>query len=76
MGYRDSIETRQPHPVEREFFDIQDDSSLRVTEISQVAYDQNERPMRLTITVYVSERNTFVNDVGQVPPVEPAQFFL
>ena len=41
-----------------------------------MAYDQNERPMRLTITVYVSERNTFVIDVGQVPPVEPAQFFL
>jgi DNA-binding GntR family transcriptional regulator len=62
--------------VEREFFDIQEDSSLRVTEISRVAYDQNERPMRLTITVYVAERNTFVIDVGQVPPVEAAQFFL
>jgi GntR family transcriptional regulator len=68
VGYRDSLKIRQAYPVERDFFGLLDATSMLVTEISRVAFDQDLQPMRQTITVYLATRNRFVIEVGQVPP--------
>jgi GntR family transcriptional regulator len=68
VGYRDSIEMRPPYQIEREFFGLQNGRSVLVVEHSRVAFSHHQRPMRLTITVYLADRNRFVIEVGEVPP--------
>jgi GntR family transcriptional regulator len=66
-GYSDGIEVRAPDESEIIFFDLPSDGRVQVVEIFRVAYDQNENPVRLTITVYRADRNRFVINVGKVP---------
>ena len=51
-----------------EFFELPTDGRVSVFEIFRTAYDQNGKPMRLTITVFASDRNQFIVNVGHVPP--------
>jgi GntR family transcriptional regulator len=68
-GYRDTIAVRTPDENEARFFKIPTDGSVPVFEVFRVGFDEKRRPLRLTITVYPSDRNRLTINVGQVPPV-------
>lgn len=72
-GYRDSIGWRTPEPEEISFFGLPVDGHIQVVEIFRVAFDQKERRVRLTITVYRADSNRFVINVGDVPLSENLQ---
>jgi GntR family transcriptional regulator len=72
-GYRDSIEVRTPQPEEISFFQLPVDGHIQVVEIFRVAFDQKQRRVRLTITVYRADSNRFVINVGDVPLSENLQ---
>jgi GntR family transcriptional regulator len=65
-GYRDWITARLPDDIEQNFFGIGHDST--VFEIFRTAFDQNNTPMRLTVTVYPADRNQFIVNVGDDLP--------
>ncbi len=68
VGYRDWITARTPDPNEQNFFKIQHDAT--VFEIFRTGFDQNETPMRVTVTVFPADRNQFIVNVGDVPDPE------
>jgi DNA-binding GntR family transcriptional regulator len=65
--YEDEITARQPTPDELEFFGLSKDS-LAVLEVIRTAYDQNDVPFRLAVTVSAPGRNVFRILGGDVPP--------
>ncbi|MBV9444833.1 MAG: GntR family transcriptional regulator [Streptosporangiaceae bacterium] len=65
VGYRDWITARTPDSNEQTFFRIPHDST--VFEIFRTGFDQNETPMRVTVTVFPADRNQFIVNVGNVP---------
>ncbi|HEY2577964.1 MAG TPA: GntR family transcriptional regulator [Streptosporangiaceae bacterium] len=67
VGYRDTVAVRVPNMEETEYFDLPADGRIQVVEIYRVAFDQEQRRVRLTITVYPADRNRFVINVGDVP---------
>jgi GntR family transcriptional regulator len=67
VGYRDWITVRTANPTEAAFFNLTQDGRVGVFEISRTAFDQNGTPIRLTVTVYPTDRNHFVINVGEVP---------
>lgn len=67
VGYRDWITVRAPDPNEASFFNLPPDGRVAVYEIFRTAFDQTGTPMRLTVTVFPTDRNQFVVNVGQVP---------
>jgi len=62
VSYRDWITARLPDDNEQRFFGIGHD--LTVFEIFRTAFDQNQTPMRLTVTVFPTDRNQFIVNVG------------
>lgn len=64
-GWRDWITARSPDANEQRFFGIAHDSA--VFEIFRTGFDQEKRPMRVTVTVFPTDRNQFIVDVGKVP---------
>jgi GntR family transcriptional regulator len=72
VGYRDRITVRAPNFTEAEFFKMPPDGRVPMYEIFRTAFDGNGNPMRLTVTVYPSDRNQFILNVGVVPdPKDP-----
>ena len=67
VGYRDWILVRTPDITEATFFSLPPDGRVSVFEILRTAFDQTGTPMRLTITVYPTDRNQFIVNVGDVP---------
>jgi GntR family transcriptional regulator len=67
VGYRDTISVRPPEPDEAWFFKFPPDGRVSVFEIHRVGYDENGHPIRVTITVYPTDRNVFELEVGRVP---------
>jgi GntR family transcriptional regulator len=67
VGYRDWIAVRPPNAIEADFFKLPADGRVAVFEIFRTAFDGNGMPMRLTISVYPTDRNQFIIDVGNVP---------
>ena len=67
VGYRDSIQVRPPNDQEAVFFRIPADGQIPVFEVYRIAFDQNRKRVRLTITVYPVDRNRLVVSVGDVP---------
>lgn len=65
-GYRDWITARLPDENEQDFFGIGHDST--VFEIFRTAFDQNNDPMRVTVTVYPADRNLLIVNVGDDLP--------
>ena len=65
IGYRDWITARAPDDHEQRFFGISHD--LTVFELFRTAFDQNKKPMRVTVTVYPTDRNQFIVNVGRCP---------
>jgi GntR family transcriptional regulator len=72
-GYRDAIEVRIPKQEESDFFRLPIDNRIQMVEIYRVAFDQEQRRVRLTITVYRADRNRFVINNGDVPASEAMQ---
>jgi GntR family transcriptional regulator len=72
-GFRDAIEVRAPSPEEVAFLGLPVDGRIQVVEIFRVAFDQNERRVRLTVTIYRADTNRFVVNVGNVPVNENLQ---
>ena len=67
MGYRDLIKVRTPEATEAMFFNLPQDGRVGVFEIFRTAFDQTGTPMRLTVTVFPTDRNQFIVKVGDVP---------
>jgi GntR family transcriptional regulator len=67
VGYRDSIQVRPPNDQEAVFFRIPADGQIPVFEVYRIAFDQDRKRVRLTITVYPADRNRLVVSVGAVP---------
>jgi GntR family transcriptional regulator len=67
-GYQDLITVRTPNDIELAFFGLARGSGISICEISRTAFDEEGAPYRLTITVYPSDRNLFLVNVGDVPP--------
>jgi GntR family transcriptional regulator len=70
VGYSDSITVRAPNPTEADFFKLPSDGRVPMYEITRTAYDGNGQPMRVTVTVCPADRNQFIVNVGEVPPVD------
>jgi GntR family transcriptional regulator len=65
--YEDEITARQPTSDELEFFELSQDS-IAVLEVVRTAYDQDDVPFRLAVTVSAPGRNVFRILGGDVPP--------
>lgn len=65
VGYRDWITARGPDLNEQRFFGLAHDAS--VFEIFRTAFDQTGTPLRVTVTVFPTDRNQFIVNVGDVP---------
>ena len=66
-GYRDWITVRPPKNNEVGFFGLPPDGRVPVFEIFRTAFDQNGKPMRVTVTIFPVDRQQFIIDVGKVP---------
>jgi GntR family transcriptional regulator len=65
IGYRDWITVRSLDSNEQEFFRIADNAT--VFEIFRTGFDQHQKPMRVTVTVFPTDRNQFIVNVGDLP---------
>jgi len=73
VGLHDLITARVANSHEVAFFDLPEDGQVAVFEVSRVGFDENGRPLRLTVTVYPADRNYLAYDDGQVPANVAAQ---
>ena len=78
VGWRDTIAVRYPDASEAHFFGVPEDGRVPVFEFLRVGYDANGTPIRVTVTVYPTDRNAFVvsptaADVGSRAPAEERQ---
>jgi GntR family transcriptional regulator len=67
VGFRDWISVRTPDVTEATFFSLPLDGRVSLFEIFRTGFDQTGTPMRLTVTVYPTDRNQFIVNVGDVP---------
>ena len=65
--YRDTITVRVPDAIEAAFFRLPDNGQVPVFETFRTAFDSNDTPYRLTVSVFASDRNQFAVFAGQVP---------
>ena len=65
VGYRDWITARMPDLNEQSFFGIEHDAT--VFEILRTAFDETGRPVRVTVTVFPTDRNQFIVNFGKIP---------
>jgi GntR family transcriptional regulator len=72
VGYRDWVTVRAPNSTEADFFKLPPDGRVAVFEVFRTAFDGNEQPMRLTVTVFRADRNQFIVNVGNVPDLKPS----
>lgn len=68
VGYRDVITVRTPNATEVDFFKIPEDGRVAVFENFRTSYDRDGGPIRVTVTVYPTDRNQFVIDVPSPAP--------
>jgi GntR family transcriptional regulator len=71
VSYSDWIKVRAPDPTEAVFFGLPQDGRIGLFEIFRTAFDHTGTPMRLTVSVFPTDRNEFVVNVGDVPPPPP-----
>jgi GntR family transcriptional regulator len=69
-SYRDWIIVRAPNATEADFFSLPSDGRIPMFEITRTAFDGNQHPMRVTVTVYPADRSQFIVNSGDVPPLE------
>lgn len=70
VGYRDRLTVRPPNPGEVAFFKVPDDGSVLMVVVHRTAYAEGQKPIRFTASVYPADRNHFVIDFGEVPPLK------
>lgn len=68
VGQRDWITTRNPDENEQKFFELAQDATVFV--IYRTGFDQDKKPMRVTVTIFRADRNQFIVDSGDVPEPE------
>jgi GntR family transcriptional regulator len=66
VGYRDWITVRTPVATEADFFKLPADGRVAVFENFRTAFDQTGTPMRVTVTVFPTDRNQFIVEIGDV----------
>jgi GntR family transcriptional regulator len=64
-GYRDWVTARSPDEAEMSFFGIGPETMVFV--VYRTAFDQDQVPMRLTVTAYPADRNQFIYEYGSIP---------
>ena len=70
VGYRDWITVRAPDATEAIFFNLPQDGRVGLFEIRRTGFDQTGTAMRVTVTVFPTDRNQFIVNVGDVPPTQ------
>jgi GntR family transcriptional regulator len=72
IGSRDTMTVRAPNPGEAKAFNLPEDGRIAVFETRQTGVDATGKPVRVTITIYPSDRNTFSMETGALaePPRE------
>lgn len=68
-GRRDRITIRPPDSSEAAFFRLQDVGTVLVVVVRRTVYASGGKPIRFTVTVYPADRNHFVIDQGETPPL-------
>jgi GntR family transcriptional regulator len=66
-GYQDLIGVRPPDQDESVFFDLPENASVTLIELSRTVYATGGEPMRFTMTVYPADRNMLYYNIGDVP---------
>jgi Transcriptional regulators len=66
-GYQDLIAVRPPDQEESVFFDLPENASVTLIELSRTAYATSGEPIRFTVTVYPADRNLLYYNIGDVP---------
>ena len=59
IGSHDTMTVRAPTPGEAACFGLPEDGRIAVFETRQIGVDPKHKPVRITITIYPSDRNTF-----------------
>ena len=65
VGYRDLVSARLANDRERELFNLTRNHT--VIEVCRTSFAEDETPIRVTVTVFPSDRNQIIYDVGFVP---------
>jgi GntR family transcriptional regulator len=65
--YSDLITVRTPTVSETMFFELPDSGRVSVFETFRTAFDAEDRPFRLTVSVFAADRNEFAVFSGVVP---------
>lgn len=68
-GYRERLTVRPPNAGEVTFFKLRDTAAVLVVVTQRTAYAEDRRPIRYTVTVYPADRNDFVIEFGNLPPM-------
>lgn len=69
-GYRDRLTVRAPDSSETAFFRLADSGTVLVVVVRRTAYTTGAKPIRFTVTAYPADRNHFVIDSGETPPLD------
>lgn len=64
-SHRDWITARAPDDDEQKFFRVA--HSVTMFELYRTGFDQNKEPMRVTVSIFPTDRNQFIYDVGDPP---------
>jgi GntR family transcriptional regulator len=72
VGRLDELFVRVASSNEIDFFDLATKTGAPVLEARRTTFDDNKRPIRLTVTVYAADRNHLVYEAGEVPAEIPA----
>lgn len=70
VGYRDRLTVRAPDSIEANFFRLPDYGTVLVVVVRRTAYTSGPTPIRFTVIVYPADRNHFVIDSGETPPLD------
>jgi GntR family transcriptional regulator len=65
VGYRDLVSARLANDKERELFNLTRNHT--VIEVYRTSFTEDETPIRVTVTVFPSDRNQIIYDAGSVP---------
>jgi GntR family transcriptional regulator len=68
VGYRDLLSARLPEEEEQTLFDLTHNDT--VIEVYRTSYTRDGIPIRVTVTVFPSDRNKVAYVIGEVPDQE------
>lgn len=70
IGYQDVVSARLPDDKERELFNLTHNHTVIEVHRTSFADDAARTPIRVTVTVFPSDRNKIVYEIGTVPDPE------